>query len=139
MTACGVGTLLIAKHVLSTRHPEAWGAENSALVDRAVLDGFAWLDLHWDAAKNSPPKTYDGYYLYCVERAMDLAGATRLGNHVWYVEVAKGLVERQRQNGSWDTKSGGSPILDTAFSLLVLRRATAPVTVSSEAPPTHGK
>jgi hypothetical protein len=131
MTACGVGTLLAARHVLSTDAPKQWAALDPARVEQAIHDGFAWLDAHWSPSKNpcddaAAETRYHVYYLYCVERAMDLVGVHRLGKHLWYAEMAEPLLASQAADGSWQSNStqSNSPVLDTCFALLFLRRAT---------------
>jgi hypothetical protein len=73
------------------------------------------------------------YYLYGLERAASLAGRGLIGQHDWYVEGAKHLVGMQKADGRWSTGALGSPgefegsdVLDTAWALLFLKRATRP-------------
>jgi hypothetical protein len=127
MTSCGVGTLLMARYALTKRHAKVWATVDAARVQSSIYDGFAWLDLNWHPSENpGAHQFYDIYYQYCVERAMDLAGASRLGKRLWYVEMAEHLVTAQDANGMWNSKSthADSPVLDTSFALLFLQRAT---------------
>ncbi len=129
MTACGVGVLATARYVLEERGDRAWKRRDPAPLLASVHDGVAWLDLHWSAFEN-PGKTkfnlYHVYYLYCVERAMDLLGNRLLGAHDWYVEMGRSLLDRQDADGRWDSDSTHEPseVLDTCFALLFLKRAT---------------
>ena len=84
---------------------------------------------------------YQTYYLYAVERAMDLRGKELIGKHVWYVEGAKEFLAHQIpvkvknpldanapevQGTYWKTGTTHEPkdVLDTCFALLFLKRAT---------------
>jgi hypothetical protein len=144
MTACGLGTVLIARWSIVSRSEKAWSAQPKEWrdgVQRAIHDGFAWLDLHWNAYANPQKRernVYHIYYAYCVERAMDLVDASRLGTHSWYPEMARQLTARQHEKGFWDSNTTHAPgdVLDTCFALLVLRRATRgpPIPVVTDEP-----
>jgi len=145
-TACGIGGLAIARYALDAPgvKPTAKPRPSTAMLDRAIFDGFAWLSKKWDPWANpgEPPCGRNLYYLYCVERAMDLTGAEKLGKHFWYLEMVKPLLKAQDPKaGSWDMKNpqigDRNAVCDTAFALLFLRRATKggvpmPVVTSSE-------
>ncbi len=149
MTACGVGTLVTARYVLQSHADAAWKSLDAKAIDQSIQDGLAWLDLYWHPSENPPHDVgiYHVYYLYCVERAMDLLGAPRLGKRCWYAEMARALVAKQKDDGSFDTKSSHWPsaYLDTCFALLFLERATRGaipvpvVTGDPAAPPGPGK
>ena len=66
------------------------------------------------------------YYLYSLERAMILWGARRIGGHDWYLEGAAMLLSWQNPDGSWRGPHG-TPVVDTCFALLFLKRAMLPV------------
>jgi hypothetical protein len=66
------------------------------------------------------------YGCYSLERAMALTGTRKLGEHDWYPEIARHLLQLQRQNGSWSSRKGENE-MNTAFALLTLARATAQV------------
>jgi hypothetical protein len=63
---------------------------------------------------------------YGLERAMALTRTSRLGEHDWYPEVARRLLDMQKKNGSWSSRKGENE-MNTAFALLTLARATANV------------
>ncbi len=128
MTACGLGTILMARNVLFAREDKTFLARDPAAIQQAVFDGLAWLDRNWSAYANPKKKktnVYHVYWQYCVERACDLIGNRRLGAHLWYVEMARELVGRQTAKGYWDSDSTHKPgeVLDTSFALLFLRRS----------------
>jgi hypothetical protein len=145
MTACGIANLLIAKDVmLSDRKGRKLWEEHKLdhRVEKAIWDGLAWLDLNWSAFEN--PRSaygYHIYYLYCVERAMDILGKQLVGKHVWYQEGARSILDRQKPARVkdpldprapevdvtyWETGATHEPkdVLDTCFALLFLKRAT---------------
>ena len=149
MTACGMGIVATARWVLEERGEVVWKRRDPAVVDQALRDAAAWLDQSWSPFDN-PGKTqfniYHIYYLYCVERAMDLVGASRIGRHDWFVEMGSKLLAKQRTDGSWDSESAHRPraVLDTCFALLFLSRATKggiplPAETDEGAAPVTGK
>ena len=126
MTAGAVGSLVIYHHILN----EPW------LKDEAVLSGLEWMAKNFSVTQN--PKRggpqdpgsvrYFSYWLYAMERAGVLYGTERLGAHEWYPEGAKVLLEAQEADGSWSFRSDiDSPVWDTCFAILFLRRATRPL------------
>lgn len=129
MTACGIGIIAAARYVLETRGDHVWKRRDPFAVDGAIRDAAAWLDLRWSPFENPGKRDlniYHVYYLYCVERAMDLVGASRIGSHDWFVEMGTKLLAAQQPDGSWDSRSTHKPyaFLDTCFALLFLHRAT---------------
>jgi len=143
MTACGVANLVMAKDVLleSKKGKKAWEAQGfGGRVDQAILDGLAWLDLHWSAGSNPQSGNYHFYYLYGIERAMDLIDKQLVGKHVWYNEGATAILSRlQRAKAKdpadprapeedvvfWNQRDTHDPqdVLSTCFALLFLKRA----------------
>jgi hypothetical protein len=145
MTACGVANLLIAREMIAQDKKVREDFVNSGMlkkVDTAIYDGLAWLDRNWSSFSN--PKSQYGYhiyYLYCVERTMDLLDKRLLGRRLWYPEGAKEILARQKplrvkvpgKRGEeeadgvfWNTDATHDPkdVLDTCFALLYLKRAT---------------
>jgi hypothetical protein len=130
MTACGVGCLMAARYSLSMRAPKVWALEDADAVQQSIYDGLAWLDKNWSPWLNpiGGDANYHIYYLYSVERAMDLVGANLLGKHLWYAEMAEELLKRQEPSGRWveggSAQGPATDVLDTCFALLFLDRAT---------------
>jgi hypothetical protein len=145
MTACGIGNLLISKEVLCESdkgRKDFLDRKLDKTVETAINDGLAWLDMNWSSFTN--PRSLYGYpiyYLYCVERAMDLLGKNLIGTNLWYTEGArkildnakKAKVEERLKKGTrpvdgmyWETGQTHEPhdVLDTCFALLFLKRAT---------------
>lgn len=146
MTACGVTNLLIARDVLEN---DAKGKKllkkNPGLLKKmetAIWDGLAWLDKNWSPFQNKYSKYgYHIYYLYALERAMDILNKRLCGEHLWYEEGARKILAAQkahmmevkvkrntelRETVYWMTGSTHDPkdVLDTCFALLFLKRAT---------------
>jgi hypothetical protein len=122
MTAGAVGALCIYDYMLG----KDWKK------NKAVLDGLAWLDKNWSVTQNvGPSETSKGapnawlyYYLYALERTGMLYDTSLIGNHDWYLEGARILLNEQKPDGSWDASHFKKPTWDTCFSILFLKRAT---------------
>lgn len=144
MTACGVANLLITREMIAVKKKNRTKFMESGMLkktDTAIWDGLAWLDMNFSSFNNRRKGGYHVYYLYCLERAMDILGKKLVGKHLWYPEGAKELLKRQKpvevnikrkKDGGkkpgthWNTKSTHEPtdVLDTCFALLFLKRAT---------------
>ena len=137
MTTSGLAILSIAHDaLLRPRHLERYDAAAQGGTSRALQDGFAWLEQHWTVTRNPGPSSHNWhlYYLYGLERACALAERPLVGLIDWYVEGAKHLVGAQKPDGRWSAGTMGfdgeyeaSDVLDTAWALLFLKRATRPV------------
>lgn len=147
MTGCGLTNLLIVREMIAKdKKARAWFIESGMLkkVDQCIFDGLAWLDLHWSSFTNPNGGNYHVYYLYCLERTMDILGKRLIGKRLWYPAGAKELLARQKKAEKksrvldkkgrermeasvfWNTNSSLDPkdVIDTCFALLYLKRAT---------------
>ena len=132
MTACGLANIEMARFVLSDggKKRAEWNQRPDAKkVQSAIFDGLAWLVKYWSPFENPKKKktnVYHVYWLYALERSMDLLDLSLVGSHRWYNEMGQELLNRQASDGFWDTKTSLSPsdTLDTSFALLFLKRAT---------------
>ena len=135
MTTAGIAVLAICHDALTEPRrfpPYKPSVENK--VRRGIQDGFAWLDHNFSVTRNPPgaAPAWHYYYLYGLERAAILGGRNLLGEHDWYIEGAKYLVGAQQADGFWRTGALGtdeyeaSDVLDTAWAILFLARATRP-------------
>ncbi len=135
MTACALANIEMARYVLrgGGAQADAWSKRADAgAAQAAIWDGLAWLNANWSPFTNPHPGRphnqgqYHVYYLYAVERAMDLFGVRLIDQHNWYSEMGQELLNRQFDDGHWDTDSTLRPqdVLDTCFALLFLKRAT---------------
>ncbi len=153
MTACGLANIEMARFMLSEggKKRDAWNKRADAKkVQASLFDGIAWLEKNWSPFENPGKKSsnvYHAYWLYALERAMDLLDLRLVGSHNWYNEMGQELLNRQASDGHWNTRSSHAPMdtLDTAFALLFLKRATkgsipfGSVTGGSEDPPSDNR
>ena len=136
MTTAGIACLAICHDALTRPERSAlYESVKENHVRRGIQDGFAWLDLNFTVRSNPPARApaWHYYYLYGLERAAMLAGRARIGRYDWYLEGAKYLVAAQKEDGHWSTGVLGgkayaaSEVLDTAWAILFLKKATKPV------------
>jgi hypothetical protein len=106
------------------------------LADHADVAGaLRWLGERFDPAVNAgaaeafgPKKGRRGdefwrhYWLWSLERACSVTATARLGEHDWYDEGARFLLERQRADGSW--LGPERAVVATSFALLFFARGT---------------
>ena len=130
MTAGMVSSLAIFDYLLG-RDPKR---------NTAILDGLAWLQVHYTVETVPGPIEWDGitkitylsYYLYALERAGLLTGNEKIGTHPWYADGARILLESQKPDGSWMLDDWGTVTWDTCFAVLFLKRATRPLVPSTD-------
>lgn len=63
------------------------------------------------------------YHLYSIERTGSFCRLDKIGDHDWYREGARLLLDRQESDGGWSAGYEGSTV-STSFALLFLSRAT---------------
>lgn len=120
MSGAGLSSMAVAREGLDAASALTPARDRDSIV--ALRDGLCWFARNFDMARNvNRNADWWFYYLYSVEKAMDLAGVERVGGHEWWREGALELLARQQSNGSW-----GAEPNDTAFALLFLNRATLP-------------
>ncbi len=127
MTAGGLASLAILDKLLGIDWKKDAAAQSAA---RWLGDHFSVTD-HPGLPEFQPePRVEYGYWLYALERAGMLYGSETFGDHRWYAEGARVLLDTQKPSGAWD--DGGAPRSthewDTCFAILFLRRATRPLT-----------
>ena len=108
MTAGAVGACVIFEHMLK----RDWKK------DAVTAAGVNWLAKHWSLDLNY-------YYLYALERAGMLYGTEKIGDHDWYWEGARVIVNDQNADGSWGHREKKEEnTWDTCFAILFLKKAT---------------
>ena len=121
MTTAGIGTLAICELELR-RTGELEEALERRIRD-SVARGVEWMTKNFMVDDNPRMGAWHYYYLYGLERMSGLTGLSHIGEHDWYQEGARLLVDDQDKEGSW---KGGTDLSETSFALLFLKRATAP-------------
>ena len=113
MTSAGVTCLLIC-----LENAELTDEERANLLE--VIDGgFTALGEKMKIDKDSL------YALYGIERAGVLGRRSLMGDKPWYVPGAQRLIEEQSRDGHW--RPGYNEPVQTAFAILFLKKATAPI------------
>ena len=117
MTVGAVAALSIYDHMLG----QNWKR------DPVLKMGVLWIGKNF-TVKDNPGKEGKRhyYYLYGMERAGRLYETDTFGKHDWYQEGARYLVDHQGGDGKW------KGVKETAFALLFLTRATAPLVASED-------
>ncbi|HVE38484.1 MAG TPA: hypothetical protein VNM14_01265 [Planctomycetota bacterium] len=130
MTTGAIGAVCILDYILG----DDWKK------DKVVAAGMGWLNKNFSVTENigpcqtggQAPKEFLYYYLYALERAGMLYDTAFIGNHDWYLDGARVILDQQKPDGSW-AESGPAtmrPTWDTCFAILFLKRATRPLVVS---------
>lgn len=139
MTVAGIATLVIIDSLLRDKDevnadgtPKCCGAQPSH--QEAIDSGVEWMANHFSVGHNPGNPYWHLYYLYGLERAGRLSGERFFGDHDWYREGVRYLVEQQSQReGSW-YKDGNTfdndPIVATSFALLFVSKGLAPVLIN---------
>ncbi len=137
MTTGGVSSMVICRGELQGTKRYTAALDRKAV--QSIRDGIAWLGRNFSVTDNPPSGTggWHYYYLYGLERAGVLAGVTWMAEHDWYLEGAKYLLAQQNGDGSWGgtgmlaaqprrkgARARPGNLLDTAFALLFLKKAT---------------
>jgi hypothetical protein len=137
MTCAGISCLAIIKDRLKAPHlkpPQSLSSGEEKQIDKAINGGIAWLSKQFTVESNPGGGGWHYYYLYGMERAASLIGLGNIGAHDWYREAADYLLGKQAADGSWPVEKDVH--VQTAFALLVLKRATVPTSFGP--PPTTG-
>ena len=88
----------------------------------ALRDALAWLEEYFDIGVNPfRGGAWWEYYLFNLERVGVLLDQRYVGTHDWYQEGAERLLAVQDAGGRF-----GGGVVNTAFALLFLKRATVP-------------
>jgi hypothetical protein len=117
MTAAGVSCLLICLENAGFE-----GKKDQALRE-AIEGAFKALGEVMQLDKDSL------YALYAIERAGVLGRRKSMGGKPWYAPGARRLVDEQGRDGLW--RGSYNEAVETAFAILFLKRATAPLAVST--------
>jgi hypothetical protein len=130
----GAGLLgLAVQYGLAADHAQP-RAKQARIDDPAVTKGFANLaqvigkPIGWKKPRAKNRETINLYLLWTIERCGVLYHQRKIEGKDWYQWGVELLLDHQRDDGSWNT--GGyytnpniTPITDTCFALLFLKRA----------------
>lgn len=120
MTVAGISTLKICIDALGGRLPNNLKKEARRQIDL----GMNWLNAYWTVSRNVGTSAHLHYFLYGLERVGAFFQTEFIGDHEWYWEGARFLVESQVPNGNWPTPSTRYESA-TCFALLFLKRASS--------------
>jgi len=115
MSAAGIATLALCEIELARLG--ALGPERGATLRARRQDGLDWLGGVFRVERNPLSDSYTHYWLYGLERMATFCGLARVGEHDWYAEGERWLLETQQPSGNWQ-----GPV-ETCFAILFLGRA----------------
>lgn len=120
MTCQGLACVAAACEVLDERQPDRPGP-------LAIQRASQWLGRDFSVKSNpgfsGPRPTWLLYYLHALRRAGKLSHQQRFGDHDWYAEGAKALIESQAVPGGYWKSEGhaeDNPHVATSLALLFL-------------------
>ncbi len=139
MSVAGIASLVMADSMLpDDSDVGANGLPNCCREEprsEALERSLNWLRARFAVGHNIGDGAIGGvlYYLYGLERAGRLSGQRFMGNHDWFREGAKFLINGQGGNGNWSRLEGagdGDNVIGTSFALLFLSKGMAPVLIN---------
>ena len=148
MTCAGIASVIICRDRLQALDVSVNGGRIQccgALEEKerdAVADGLAWMARKFTVTNNPNTAGIGGvarsypwllYYLYGVERVGRMSGQRFIGEHDWYREGCRFLVDQQDKfTGSWQGTGPieADPVIGTSFALLFLSKGRRPVVIA---------
>ncbi|MCB9911173.1 MAG: VWA domain-containing protein [Planctomycetes bacterium] len=113
MTCAGMGALAVTR----------WGQGAPLGLDSPEQrKAMEWMSEHYQPGTNPKRGKYNYYYMYSSERVGRLWNVEFFGQHEWYPQGARFLVQGQAAEGSWTEENDS--VKATSFALLFLTRAT---------------
>lgn len=118
MTCQGLACVAAASDVLGQHEANQPGP-------RAIEKAAQWLGRNFSVQTNpgAGPKLWRAYYLHALARAGRLSERRKFGDHDWYAEGAKSLLELQTVPGGFWKFEGhaeSDPVIGTSLALLFL-------------------
>ncbi len=140
MTAAGIASLVITQsHLRDPSQDETPDGEplccRMQTDDDALEKALAWMGKYYNPAVNhGNARNRILYYTYGVERAGRLSARRFFGDHDWYRDGAKFLLNKQQNGqlmGAWVGEGAyeKDPVVGTSFALLFLSKGLSPVLV----------
>jgi hypothetical protein len=129
MVTAGITSLALIRSELARTNE--WDDRSKKNAEDLEWGALAWLQSKYGLRASRPEGLWWGpsmtyYFLYSLERALIVAGVQTLGGHDWHHEGSALLLSQQKADGRWEGAQT-TPVIDTAFALLFLKRATIPV------------
>ncbi len=123
MTSAGLASLILCQQALYRKRAFQLGWKTKTR--EGIRDALAWVEEYFDVQENPfRGRAWWAYYLFNVERSGVLLDTRYIGTRDWYKEGADALMAVQNSAGNF----GG--MIDTAFAVLFLKRATVPAMTS---------
>lgn len=124
MTCQGLACVAAACDVLNQHEANQPGSQ-------AIERASQWLGRNFSVQTNpgAGPKLWRAYYLHALARAGRLSERREFGDHDWYAEGAKSLLELQTVPGGFWKFEGhaeSDPVIGTSLALLFLAQGTQP-------------
>jgi len=142
MTCAGIGALVITAGEVNAGDATVNGANvqccDNQANDDAIERAVAWLARNFQVDSNAGESNNKWllYYLYGVERVGRLTARRHIGDHDWYREGAKFLIDHQDKvgGGAWKrddpTRVESDEVIATSLALLFLSKGRRPVLMS---------
>jgi hypothetical protein len=138
MTCAGVAALTLAADAIGTADSVVAGYSvigcRLPKADEVIERAIEWLGKNFATSQNPGTKFWTSYYLYALERAGRITGRRFIGEHDWFREGARVLVDSQEASGAWPSDLEFEDVADknvsTCFSLMFLAKGRWPVVVA---------
>jgi hypothetical protein len=137
----GAATTAVGLLGLAIGHGVAGRPAAKKVIDPAVLKGLVALSKYVGKATGGlAVKQENLYVLWSIERVAVLYDLPTIAEKDWYRWAAEMLVLNQQPLGHWQGGGyhGATPVIDTCFALLVLKRANLASDLSSRLPYSGG-
>ncbi len=123
MTVAGIASQFVTHDYLDA--PSFGSAVGREPFSKSLARGLSWLE----TGNNVLPGNADGYTLYGIERVGLASGFKYFGDHDWYRELARGIIDSQSPRVGWGgLRFGGEhSAVQTAYCLLFLARGRHPI------------
>jgi len=139
MTSAGIASLTITSSFVRSLDGETadgdidcCGVDPEEQMVRAIINsGNRWMANRFSVRSNPGADRWLLYYLYGLERAGRLTGTRFYGDHDWYREGARSLVDTQDPRfGSFVSLHEHDQVAETSLALLFLSKGLSPVLIN---------
>ena len=130
MVAAGITITQIARKHLGKRI----NSRQQKRIDEINAAALDWLAEHWTFNKNPPNRAWSYFHIWGYERVGAWLRTETIGEHQWYPEGARALINAQQKAGNrygfldpnkYDLGRDGTAELRTCMALLFLNRASS--------------